>query len=309
MEENKKKFDWKFAGFVAVFIMLIFCLAKINELENQISNLSSQISGYQNQVNSMQNTINSIYDNVDEKLKKEASLLSNVDYSLGELNTETHMVPVTVTLTPKSLTDDMQVSLSFEGNSVSFERNGSEFTATFPINMFVAFDEYPMLNIKADGTTKTELLESVSLSTLYNRYLPLVYAYITPFDEFKNNKLKIDAELQFDEKPTSVDSDVTVKKVELVTEKNNKEISRKDITGELADYLSPIPVQANYDAKYGDEIIIYVVAEDSLGYVHKLPAYYWHEIDENTSQEAVTPVGDNAEIYDKNGNLLTGGNK
>ena len=71
MEENKKKFDWKLVGYVAVFIMLIFCLAKINELENQISNLSSQVSGYQNQVNGMQSTINSIYDNVDEKLKKE----------------------------------------------------------------------------------------------------------------------------------------------------------------------------------------------------------------------------------------------
>lgn len=53
MEENKKKFDWKFAGFIAVFIMLIISLAKINDLSNEISNLQGVFSGYQNQVNIM----------------------------------------------------------------------------------------------------------------------------------------------------------------------------------------------------------------------------------------------------------------
>ena len=65
MEENKKKFDWKFAGFIAVFIMLIISLAKINDLSNEISNLQGVISGYQNQVNNLRSDINSIYDNVD----------------------------------------------------------------------------------------------------------------------------------------------------------------------------------------------------------------------------------------------------
>ena len=65
---------------------------------------------------------------LDEKLKKEASLLSSVDYSLGELNTETHTVPVTLKVVPKSLTDDMQLSVKIGSETVALERNGNEFS-------------------------------------------------------------------------------------------------------------------------------------------------------------------------------------
>jgi len=305
MEENRKKISWKTVVIVIMAGLLIFCLAKINDMEADISNFQNMISGYQNQITNLQNEIDSIYDNVDDQLKKEASLLSSVDYTMGELDIDTHTIPVTVKVVPKSLTADMQLSIQVSNETVAFEKNGDEFTATVSVNMFAAFDEFPMLSIISDGSTKTELMESVDLSTLYTSYLPTVYAYITPFDEFKNGKLEIDAELQFDAKPTAIDSDVVIVSVELVTEKNKKEIARNDITDKVdADYIH-IPVKATYDVKYGDELCIYVVAEDSLGYTHKTLAYYWYEIDENTSQ-AIADIGGHTEIYDKDGNLLTG---
>ena len=308
MEENKRKFNWKTAVIIVMAGLLIFCLAKINDMSDEIATLQNTISNYRHQISNMNSSIDSIYNNVDEMLKKEASLLSDVDYTLGELDTENHTVPVIVKLTPKSLTDDTQITMNVDGQTILFERNGNEFTATFSVNMFIAFNDYPMLNIVADGTTKTELLESVDLTALYTRYLPNVYAYVTPFDEFKNGKLEIDGTLQFDAKPTTTDGAVSITKVELVTVKNKQEIARTDVTDKVKADYNHVPVQAIYDAKFGDEFCIYIVAEDSLGYTHKVLAYYWHEVDEHTS-EAVTPVDDSAEIYDKNGNLLTGGNE
>lgn len=304
MEENKKKFNWKTIGIIVMVFLLVFCLAKINEQAEEINALQNSVSNLQHQISNMDSNISSIYANVDEQLKKEASLLSSVDYSLGDLDTDTHTIPVTVTVVPKNLTDDMQVSIQIADETAAFERNGNEFSATFPVNMFIAFDDYPMLNIVADGTTKTELLESVALTSLYTRYLPNVYAYITPFAELKNGKLEVDGTLQFDEKPSAIDSDVHITKIELVTEKNGKEIARENVTDKVGADFNHVPVKATYDAKYGDEFGIYVVAEDSLGYTHKSLAYYWYEIDEHTSQ-AVVGVGDHAEIYDKDGNLMT----
>lgn len=306
MEESKRKFNWKTVVIIVMAGLLVFCLVKINEMSEEMSNLQNMISGYQNQINGLRNEIDSIYNNVNEQLKKEASLLSSVDYTLGELDTETHMIPVTLKVVPKSLTDDMQLSVKVGSETVTFERNGNEFLATFPVNMFIGYDDYPMLNIAAEGTTKTELLESVSLSALYNRYLPNVYAYVTPFDEFKNGKLEIDGNLQFDAKSTAIDSDVSITKVELVTEKNKKEIARVDVSDKVEDDFNHVPVKAAYDAKYGDEFCIYVVVEDSLGYTHKVLAYYWHETDEHTS-ESITAIDGSAIIYDKDGNLMTGG--
>ena len=310
MEENKRKIDWKLIAIIILAVLVIVCFSKIDGLNNRISNLQGEISGLRNQMTSQSNNINSIYKNVDEMLKKEASILSDVNYSLGELDTATHTIPVTVSVVPKSLTDDMLLSIDIDGDIVAFERNDNEFSATFPVNMFIAYDDFPMLNIKTGDETKTELLESVPLTALYTRYLPIVYTYRPPFDDYENGKLEIDAHLQFDVKPASSESDVTITSVELVTTKNDKEIAREDITDKILhkdgmDTVEPhYTVRASYEAKYGDEIRIIVIAKDSLGYTYKIPAYYWCEIDEGTSQ-AVTVVDNSTEIYDVNGNLLT----
>ena len=310
MEENKRKFDWKAIAIIILAIVVIVCFSKIDELNHKTNNLQGNISALSNQISSMSGNINSIYNNVDEMLKKEASILSDVNYSLGELDTETHTVPITLKVVPKSLVDDMQLSVSIGNESFDFERNGNEFSAIFPINVFAVYKNPPMLNIKANGETKTELLESVPLTTLYTRYLPNIFAHVTPFDEFKDGKLELDSNLLFDVKPASSESNVSIVNVELLTTKNDKEIAREDITDKILhkdgmDTVEPhYTVRASYEAKYGDKIRIIVIAKDSLGYTHKIPAYYWHQIDENT-QEAVTVVDNSPEIYDADGVLLT----
>ena len=129
----------------------------------------------------MQSNIDSIYSNVDEQLKQEASLLSSVDYILGELNKEDHTVPVTLKVVPKSLTDDMKLSVKVGNEIFDFERNGNEFTATFSINMFISYEDYPMLNIDAGGTTKTELLESADM---YTDRIRIFYSFCVGFHVF-----------------------------------------------------------------------------------------------------------------------------
>lgn len=310
MEENKRKFDWKAIAIIILAVGVIVCFSKINGLNNRIGNLQGEISGLRNQISSMSGNINSIYNNVDEMLKKEASILSDVHYSLGELDTETHTAPITLKVVPKSLVEDMHISVSIGNESFDFERNGNEFSATFPINVFAVYKNLPMLNINTNGETKTELLESVPLTALYTRYLPNIFAHVTPFDEFDDGKLELDSNLLFDVKPASSESNVSIVNVELVTTKNDKEIAREDITDKILhkdgmDTVEPhYTVKASYEAKYGDKIRIIVIAKDSLGYTHRIPAYYWHQIDENTS-EAVTVVDNSPEIYDADGVLLT----
>ena len=304
MEEIKKKFNWSVVAIIVLACLMVFCLVKISDLSNEISNLHTTISNYQNQVWSLNNEINSIYDNVDELLKKEASLLSSVDYSLGELNTETHTVPVTLKVVPKSLTEDMQLSVKVGSETIALERNGNEFSATIAVNMFIDYDEYPMLNIVSGETTKTEKLEDVDVSRLFTLYLPYVYAHLESSDNLKNGKLTIDGNLMFDEKPVAENSNVTITKIELVTVKNEQEIDRKDITSNITNQSYHVSVNVSYDAKYGDKFCIYILAEDSWGYTHKTLAYFWNDIDEHT-HSAITAIDGSVEIYDKNGNLLT----
>ena len=79
MEENKRKFDWKAIAIIILAVVVIVCFSKIDGLNNRISNLQGEISGLRNQISSMSGNIHSIYNNVDEMLKKEASILSDVN--------------------------------------------------------------------------------------------------------------------------------------------------------------------------------------------------------------------------------------
>lgn len=306
MEEKKRKIDWKIVVAVITVLLLVICLFKIHDQSEQINSLQNSVSLLQNKITNIDYNISSLYTNIDEHLKKEASLLSDVDYSLGELNINDHTIPVTIKVTPKALTDDMQLSVNIGGTSVPLERNGNEFSATVPVNMFVSYDSYPMLSITSNGTTKTEKLEDVDVSALYTRYLPNVYGYLEVGDRFKNGKLVLEGVLNFDEKPSALDSDVSVVKLVLVTEKNGVEIARTDFSDKVQSEFTGNSFSASYDAAYGDTIRIYILAEDSLGYTHKTVCYTWYQPDANTQMESVFADGP-AEIYDRSGNLLNGG--
>ena len=53
----------------------------------------------------------------------------------------------------------------------------------------------------------------------------------------------------------------------------------------------------------GDQIAIYIIAEDSFGYVHKTLVHYWMESENESMTETLY---DGERIYDKDGNLLYG---
>ena len=302
MEENKKRFDWrKFITIVMVGV-LIFCLFKINDMSNEILNLESRLGYYRSEANNLRSEISAIYDNVDEQMKKEASHLSFVDFTLGELDPETHKVDVLLKVVPKNITEDMQLSVHVGDETAEFTRNGNEFTATVPVNMFLDYNEFPMLSIKTTEGIKTELLESVAISYLHYNYLPIVAADMNGHSSTTVDKLKLDSDIMIDCK--SSNSNITITKVEIVTELNGKEIARKDVTSKLENGTGELNLKEEFSAKSGDELIMYVVAEDSAGYIHKTLAHYWLEKDGASAE--VETVDGSEYIYDKDGNLLNG---
>ena len=84
-------------------------------------------------VSMLENSINSIYNNVDQQLKEEASLLSGVDVEYGEINLEDHTIDVTVKLVPKLISEDMKISVSINGRSTELTKTGGVFTGTIPV--------------------------------------------------------------------------------------------------------------------------------------------------------------------------------
>ena len=111
-----------------------------------------------------------------------------------------------------------------------------------------------------------------------------------------NASLTIDGNVSVNYKPSSPEKKITLKKIELVTELDGKEIDRKDITSKMKEYECEIPIKETYKMKDGKNLVMYVEAEDTAGFIHRTSEYSW-------SREDGIGRYDNG-IYDKEGNLL-----
>lgn len=306
MEENKKQFNWKTFIIVLMAVLLAFALYKIATLSDEIDHLKSRNSNLTGDIQILREEISSIYDNVDKQLKKQASLISGVDFSIGNPSEDMKTVELSLTVVPKLISDDMQISVTVDGVTAPLERNGNEFKGTIDVGLFVDYNQWPLLSIKTADGTKTEYLEDVDVSYMFSRHLPSLYADMSGGSgKFSDGMLSVDLGFTVETKPASPNAPITFTSFTLIEEVNGKEISRQDITEEVRKSGESYNTRyvKNFKVTYGDELKVYVIAEDSLGYIHKTLAHYWLESEDGAQAEAV--FGGEM-IYDKDGNLLYG---
>ena len=217
-------------------------------------------------------------------------------------------VELSLTVVPKLISDDMQISVTVDGVTAPLERNGNEFKGTIDVGLFVDYNQWPLLSIKTADGTKTEYLEDVDVSYMFSRHLPSLYADMSGGSgKFSDGTLSVDLGFTVETKPASPNAPITFTSFTLIEEVNGKEISRQDITEEVRKSGESYNTRyvKNFKVTYGDKLKVYVIAEDSLGYIHKTLAHYWLEREDGSQAETV--FGGEM-IYDKDGNLLYGDN-
>ena len=85
---------------IGLIIALVVCFAKIEDLRTRVNQLDNIHS---NEVSNLRNQISSIYNNVDEQMKKQGSLFTNVKREFGDINTETLKADVKISVVPKTI--------------------------------------------------------------------------------------------------------------------------------------------------------------------------------------------------------------
>ena len=267
---------------------LVFSFARIGRLENKIDQMENSLNS---QYHMLTTQVESIYTSVDQKLKEEASLLSNVTAEHGELNVEDHTIDVTVSLVPKLISDDMKVQLSINGRTTELSRNGSTFTGMIPVNIYNK-DEYLLMTIETAAGTQTQFLPEVQTEYLWEGRLPTLYhCEISGERGLSEGKYVLNGELDINCSPVEDTPNVRFEKFVLVTELNGKEINREDISQDVLNYQTyPHGVYFRHDyhmeceAAEGDELGIYLEATDSLGYLHRRLIHHWKQQNGNVAE-------------------------
>ena len=305
MEENKKGSKLQKIITCVVVGLLIFSLIQIANLNDRIDNLVSANSRLNSEISQLNSTINSIYSNVDEQLKKEASLISGMDYSVGTPNADMKTAPVTIKVVPKTVTDDMKISVEIDGTIVSLERKGNEFSGTIDVGLFESYGKYPLLTIKSSKDIKTEYLEDMNIGNLFEDYLPRLNPRISSSSQVGSTSLHIDGNFDLNIVSADKDPSATFASITLVEKLNGEEIGREDITDKVleaevyykAKYVKTLEIE-NYN-EY--DFRVYVIAVDNFGYTHEVLAGCWMD---DKMEAMLENVLDNEIIYDRNGNML-----
>ena len=297
----EKKIKSLQACVVILTIALCACIYKINALESDLKNLDYS---WERQNQQIINQVQSIYQNVDEKLREEASLLSSVAAEYGDIDLENHTIDVTVKLVPKLISDDLKIQISMNGRKAELSRDGNYFIGTIPVDIYNVGEQMLMTIDTATGT-QTQYLSEIQVEYLWGERIPsLYYSDISGQATFAEGKYTLNGHININCSPAVQTPDVTFESFILVTELNGKEISKEDITSEVLNYEAyPNGVywydtyQMECEAVEGDELGIYLEATDSLCYLHRMLLHHW-----KVSNGATTEAVNGSEfIYDPNG--------
>ena len=275
---------------VILTIALCACIYKINALEIDLKNLDYS---WERQNQQIINQVQSIYQNVDEKLREEASLLSSVAAEYGDIDLENHTIDVTVKIVPKLISDDLNIQISMNGRKAELSRDGNYFIGTIPVDIY-NIGEQMLMTIDTAAGTQTQYLSEIQVEYLWGERIPsLYYSDISGQATFAEGKYTLNGHININCSPAVQTPDVTFESFILVTEHNGKEINKEDISSEVLNYEAyPNGVywydtyQMECEAVEGDELGIYLEATDSLGYLHKMLLHHW-KVSNGATAEAV----------------------
>lgn len=272
MENKRSKF---FIGVIVVLIAgLIASIVMIYDLTEKVENLQASFS---NQLSSINASVNSIYSNVDEALKKQASIVSGVEENKGNLNEADLTVPVSIKVVPKAISEDTKLSVEIGDKNYPLSKsNATEYSATVNVPLFNM--EEAVLLIESKGETRTELLENVYITDMWYSYLPMInHADFSGSSGYTNGSYTLNGTIHINCDESAKMDKRGFEKISLEASVNGKKVWEQDGTDAFNKNDGEIPLNKGFEMKQTDKLTIDVVAVDGAGIIHRYTAHFSNE--------------------------------
>lgn len=243
---------------------LILCVLYISDLKSDIENLNAST---RNQYNTLNNEVKTIYSNVDEMLKKQASLLAGKTIEYGEKDLESKTVELICTAVPKEYKPGKTTAvLICDGKEYQMKYKDGSFTAKIPLSIF---DDHVVNSIvfETDGLRQTEDISEQR--TPRWDVMPMVYASLSGQTTRSSGSYRIDSDgnITMDSK-----SDTSrIEKVYLVEYRDGKEISREEILKDHDDNRTTFnfTVKKAYALPEGSVFALCTEVIDENGFIYR----------------------------------------
>ncbi len=249
----------------ALIALQLYSLVKINSLQSKIDYTNHTISSVENRLD---NQISSIYQNVDEKLEAQASLIHKTSVKVGNLDVGTLTVPIKFTIEPKMITETMVVSLDFNGEIVQLDKSGLQYSTTkdFEISESV----FPKIIMQDNGVKSVEEHNGLMVSSIKEQVFPHIYANFHGETSYGSNQYSAKGNLSIDYKPS--EENIAFVDIKYVIKVDDKIIKETPVVLENEDGLGgnfTLDIDDKYSMNEGQILTTNVVAVDSLGFSHE----------------------------------------
>ena len=289
------KKDYRNIIIAALILFNIFTLSKINSIER---NLDNNIQYFSSEQNNLRREMSNIYSNVDEKLKKQASILDSFDITFGDKLTEDLTVPVSISVTPKENTDNLTAELLINDVRNPMTKTGTSFIASVDAYIFDPFQIKVVLN--NNGTEKIETIDKYD--DLRYKYMLDINANFIGSVKYNSGKYEYDGDIVIH---FFGPSESSLEKVSILRYLNGKILDEQEVDMHGSDSTMH-SIKGDVELSANDRIEVYVNVQDNNGIIYKYIVKA-DEIDSEGKLVRMTPEWTNGsviEIKDKNGKVL-----
>lgn len=260
-----------YALIAALVLLQLYSLTRISSLQNMIENNHNSIYSVENQLNSQ---INSIYQNVDQKLEEQASLIHSSSTQIGEIDVETLAIPVTFTVQPKTVKENMHVSLDFDGEIIQLDQSGLSFSTTKAFKLYDSIS--PKIIINDAGVLMVEEHQGLRVWRLGSELFPEIFSYFMGQTSYGSGQYKESGEINFDYKYEQemnpiVEMNYVVKVDDEIIKTTSVPLEKSD----NIDGMDTFEIDNSYPLHDGQILTTFIIAKDSLGFTHEfLTSHY-----------------------------------
>lgn len=271
-------------------------------MTGKISNIENTLNSVYREQNYIRNEISGIYSNVEESLKKQASILDSFTINFREeLNAENFTVPVDIRATPKENTSNLTAHILINDQRLPMVKNGAAFALSIDAYIFEP------LNIKIVLTDKdAEKIETMAeYYDLQHKYLMDMNAHFIGSTKFDSGKYSYNGDISIHLFGSSYNRTEEISIISYVNDEI-KDKQKADMQGNDSSMPSLPSVKGEVLLSANDRFELYLVVTDKYGLNYKYIVLA-DEIDSQGNLVKMSPEwtsGTLMEIKDKNGKVL-----
>lgn len=277
---------------VALLIILqIFNLFKINGLNSELESLNIN-QGHSAEF--IRNELSNIYNNFDNIINQDLSLIQDAEVEIGELDKENLKVDFQYKLTPKEVRDNTKLFLVFGEESIEMDRVRNSFSKSVKQNIFNEYT-YPKIIIKEDDLLKTTEDSRLVISDLKEKIFPSVNLVFAGSWISRDNSIQIDGPIDFFDRKEY--TEISLKNPKFVVTLNNEIIKEESLS--IKELHNDFTINEEFEIGEGEILTLKVIFMDDLD------LRYEFILEEFSLEEDWNPQGFTRElIYSKDNELL-----